>query len=139
MVGKIDVVAISGGFDPLHVGHVRYIREAARHGRVHVYLNTDEWLIRKKGFSFMPLKERAEIVGAIQGVELVIPAMDDDDTVCKNIKMFKPDIFANGGDRGPENTPELKLCNDLRIKTIFGVGGKKIQSSSDLVKKVKNA
>lgn len=133
------IIAISGGFDPIHVGHVRMIQEAAQQGEVHVYLNTDEWLIRKKGFTFMPFKDRAEIVWSIEGVKMVIPAIDDDGTVCENIKRFKPDIFANGGDRGPENTPELKLCNDLKIRTLWGVGGKKIQSSSELVKKIKNA
>lgn len=135
----MTIVAISGGFDPATIGHVRLIQEAASYGRLHVFLNTDEWLMRKKGYVFMPFKERAEIMGAFQGVHMVLPAIDDDGTVCENIKMFlKPgDIFANGGDRKPSNTPELKLCSDMKIRTIFGVGGKKIQSSSELVKKAK--
>lgn len=132
----MTIIAISGGFDPLHIGHIRMIQEAAQHGRVHIYANTDAWLIRKKGYAFMSLKDRAEILMAIKGVELVIPAMDDDGTVCESIKTFKPDIFANGGDRSPENTPELKLCNDLKIRTIFGVGGEKVESSSSIIRKV---
>jgi len=131
------IVAVSGGFDCLHRGHVRMIEEAATYGRVHVYLNTDEWLIRKKGYVFMPWEDRAAILMAIRGVEMVIPVIDKDDTVCETIRMFKPDIFCNGGDRLPENTPELKLCHDLKIQVKFNVGGEKIQSSSGLVKQAK--
>lgn len=135
----MTIVAVSGGFDPLHKGHVRMIEEAIQYGRAHVYLNTDEWLIRKKGFKFMPWEDRAAILMAMKGVELVIPVIDEDDTVCETIRKFKPDIFCNGGDRFPENTPELKLCCDLGIQMKFNVGGEKIQSSSELVKRVKNA
>lgn len=131
------IVAISGGFDPLHEGHVNMIEEAARYGRVHVYLNTDEWLKRKKNYVLMPWKTRARILMAMKGVEMVIPVIDKDDTVCETIRTFKPDIFCNGGDRFPENTPELKLCCDLGIQMKFNVGGEKIQSSSELVKKAK--
>lgn len=135
----MNIVAISGGFDPVTIGHIRYIQESATYGRLHIFLNTDKWLMRKKGYVFMPFKERAEILHAFRGVEMVIPAMDDDGTVCENIKMFlKPgDIFANGGDRNAKNTPELKVCSDMKIRTMFGIGGRKIQSSSDLVKKVR--
>ena len=135
----MTIVAVSGGFDPLHEGHVNMIEDAVQYGRIHVYLNTDEWLMRKKGYVFMPWKTRARILMAMKGVEMVIPVMDKDDTVCQTIKTFKPDIYCNGGDRFPENTPELKLCNDLKIRTIFNVGGEKIQSSSELVRRVKSA
>lgn len=133
------IVAVSGGFSWLHAGHVALIQEASTYGRVHVYLNSDEWMKRKYGKVIVPWGERYDVLMGVKGVELVIPAMDDDGTVCESIKTFKPSIFANGGDRGPENTPELKLCNDLKIRTLFGVGGKKIQSSSNLIKKVKHA
>lgn len=133
------VVAISGGFDPLHEGHINMIEAAIQYGRVHIYLNTDEWLMRKKGYVFLPFKTRARVLMAMRGVELVIPAMDDDDTVCESLKTFKPDIFCNGGDRIEDNTPELKICCDLGIQMKFGVGGEKVQSSSELVKKVINA
>lgn len=135
----MTIVAISGGFDPLHEGHLNMIEEAAQYGRLHIYLNTDEWLQRKKGYVFMPFRTRARILMAIKGVEQVIPVVDKDDTVCETIKMFKPDIFCNGGDRFPENTPELKVCHDLKIQVKFNVGGEKVQSSSDLVRKAKNA
>lgn len=148
--GLMTIVAISGGFDPLHRGHVNMIEEAAvisnpffsdenPKARVHVYLNSDEWLHRKKGYKFMSYEDRATILMAIKGVERVIPVVDEDDTVCETIRMFKPDIFCNGGDRLPENTPELKLCCDLGIQVKFNVGGEKIQSSSELVKRLKNA
>lgn len=135
----MTIVALSGGFDPIHKGHILMIEEAAMHGKVHVYLNQDKWLLKKKSYVFMPWEDRAAILMAIKGVELVIPVIDEDDTVCETIKKFKPDIFANGGDRKPENTPELKVCNDLKIKTIWGIGGEKVESSSALVRKVKNA
>jgi cytidyltransferase-like protein len=133
----MTVVAISGYFDPIHEGHMDMIEAAAQYGRLHVYLNSDEAAIRKKGYVLLPFKTRARILWAIKGVEMVIPAEDDDGTVCETIKKFKPDIFCNGGDRLPENTPELKLCCDLGIKMLFNIGGEKIQSSSELVKKVR--
>jgi cytidyltransferase-like protein len=131
------IVAVSGGFDPLHKGHVAMIEEAAQYGRVHVYLNTDEWLMRKKGYVFMPWEDRAAILMALKGVEIVIPVIDKDDTVCKTIRKFKPDIFCNGGDRLPDNTPELVVCCDMGIQVKFNVGGGKVESSSELVKRVK--
>lgn len=135
----MSIVAVSGGFDPIHIGHIRYIQEAAQYGDVHIYLNTDDWLVRKKGFSFMSLAERAEILWAIKGVTLVIPADDEDDTVWKTIQKFKPDFFAKGGDRGPDNTPEAEICGHMGIEILYGIGGDKIQSSSELVKSAAEA
>lgn len=132
------IVAISGGFDPIHEGHLDYIAEASRFGRVHVYLNTDEWLMRKKGYVFMPFRQRARVLMAMRGVELVIPASDEDGTVCESIRAFKPDFFAKGGDRHLENTPEVHLCNELGIGLLFNIGGPKIESSSELVNKLKD-
>ena len=129
-------VVVSGGFDPLHVGHLRMIKEAAQYGDLTVVLNTDEWLLRKKGYVFMPWEERAEIIEAYDFVSRVVPAKDDDKTVVENLKDIKPDIFANGGDRRGENTPEVKVCNDYGIEMIWNVGGGKIQSSSEMVKEV---
>lgn len=135
---EMPVIALSGGFDCVHAGHIRMIEEASKYGRVHVYLNSDAWLMRKKGYVFQDIKERYEILSALRHVNLVIPAEDDDGTVCETLKKFKPAFFGNGGDRGSENTPELTLCLDLGIKPIFGLGGEKIQSSSDLVKNAQN-
>lgn len=124
---------ISGGFDPLHIGHLKMLEEAKKHGQVIVALNSDEWLERKKGFVFMPWTERAEILKSIKYVDWVVTVDDEDDTVCKAISKFCPDIFANGGDRIESNTPEVTLCNKLGIELLWNIGGGKQNSSSDLV------
>lgn len=127
------VIALSGGFDPMHIGHVRMIQDAARLGSVHIYLNTDEWLMRKKGYVFMPLKDRAEILWGLKDVDLVIPASDADGTVCNSIEMMKPHMFGNGGDRTDKNTPEKELCERLGVEMVYNLGGDKIRSSSAMV------
>lgn len=126
-------ILVSGGFDPVHVGHVRYIKEAAKHGEVIVALNSDEWLMRKKGYVFMPFVERQEILFSIHGVKSIYPVDDSDNTVCEAIRSVKPDYFAKGGDRILTNTPEVSLCNEMGVGLLFDIGGGKIQSSSDLV------
>jgi len=132
------VIAVSGGFDPVHIGHVRMIRDAARYGDVMVIINSDDWLMRKKGYVFMPWKERAEIMGNIKGVTVVTQVDDSDGTVCEALKRHKPDVFANGGDRKTQNTPEMDVCEELGIQMMWAVGGSnKPQSSSWLVNKLK--
>ena len=130
-------VAVSGGFDPVHVGHVRMILEAAEVGDVIVIANSDEWLMRKKGYVFMPWEERAEILASIRGVIKVVTVDDSDGTVCEALRREKPTFFANGGDRKTDNTPEMDVCSELGIGLLWEVGGGKIQSSSELVKNVK--
>tara|TARA_R110000772_G_scaffold188488_1_gene299515 strand:- start:84 stop:506 length:423 start_codon:yes stop_codon:yes gene_type:complete len=132
-------VALSGGFDPIHVGHVRMIQAAAEMGDVTVIANSDEWLMRKKGYVFMKYEERQEILNAIKGVYDVVKASDIDDTVCATLLFLRPDIFANGGDRKEGNIPEYALCEDMGIEMKFSVGGDdKPQSSSWLIEKVMN-
>lgn len=126
-------IMVSGGFDPIHIGHVRMILEASEHGDVIVVANSDDWLMRKKGYIFMPWEERSEIIRAIKGVSRVERVDDSDDSVCEAIERCRPDAFANGGDRKGSNTPEVALCDNLGIDLIWNVGGGKIQSSSDLV------
>ena len=129
---------VSGGFDPIHSGHIRMIREASRYGEALVVLvNTDEWLLRKKGYVSMSLQERMEIVSSIEGVTRVHPAEDDDGTVSKSLitlsKEYKNIIFCNGGDRIKGNTPEMSVINSIGGQYVFGVGGdKKINSSSTI-------
>jgi D-beta-D-heptose 7-phosphate kinase/D-beta-D-heptose 1-phosphate adenosyltransferase len=130
-------VAVSGGFDPVHVGHVRMIQAASEYGDVIVIANSDVWLKRKKGYIFMPFNERAEILISIKGVIAVHEALDDDNTVSMSLKGIAPDYFANGGDRKSNNTPEMDVCNRLGIEMLWNMGGEKIQSSSDLVKKTR--
>lgn len=126
-------IMVSGGFDPIHIGHVRMILEASKQGDVIVVANSDEWLMRKKGYIFMPWEERAEIIESIRGVLRVESVDDSDNTVCEAIARIRPDVFANGGDRKGNNTPEVALCEELGIGLAWNVGGGKIQSSSDLV------
>jgi cytidyltransferase-like protein len=130
------IVAVSGGFDPIHVGHLRMMQEAAKHGKLTVIINSDAWLRRKKGYIFMPWEERAELISALACVDNVIQAKDDDRTVCETLKELRPDIFANGGDRRGNTTPETRLCKELDIELMWSVGGGKIRSSSDLVKEI---
>lgn len=127
-------IMVSGGFDPIHVGHIRMIIEAGKYGDVIVVANSDEWLFRKKGYVFMGFNERREIIMAIKGVVDVVPVDDEDGTVCEALRRIKPDYFANGGDRTTNNTPEQSICEELGIKMLWNIGGQKIQSSSDLVR-----
>ena len=128
-----DTVCVSGGFDPVHIGHLRMIREAAQYGNVIAIVNSDKWLMRKKGYIFMPFEERCEILRGFSGVEETSEVNDDDETVCEALERLRPTYFANGGDRKTNNTPEMKLCKKLGIELLWGVGGGKIQSSSDLI------
>ena len=132
------LIAVSGGFDPVHIGHVRMIQDAARYGDVIVIINSDDWLMRKKGYVFMPWQERAEIMGNIKGVTIVTAVDDQDGTVCEALRRHKPDAFANGGDRKTQNTPEMDVCEKLGIQMMWAIGGNdKPQSSSWLVNKLK--
>lgn len=126
-------VCVSGGFDPVHIGHLRMIREASKFGHVIVIVNSDEWLMRKKGYIFMPFEERCEIIQGFTATGTTTFVDDSDGTVCEALRRIKPDYFANGGDRKINNTPEMDVCEKLDIEMLWGVGGGKIQSSSTLV------
>ncbi len=140
---KSIVVAASGGFDPIHIGHVRIFKRAKALGdKLVVILNNDNWLMKKKGYVFMPQEERKEIIEAIKYVDKVVltrHAKDTEDmSVCAELKKIRPDIFANGGDRKLGNIPEVPVCEEIGCKMVFNVGeGGKVQSSSWLVDKHK--
>lgn len=141
---KQTVVAVSGGFDPLHIGHVRMFKEAKKLGdTLVVILNNDHWLRAKKGFVFMPEVERKEIIEAIQWVDAVVLTehgpRDSDRSVCSALRKVSPHIFANGGDRRNKNEiPEAVVCEELGIRMIFNRGkGGKVQSSSWLTANAK--
>ncbi|MDP2918905.1 MAG: adenylyltransferase/cytidyltransferase family protein [Dehalococcoidia bacterium] len=136
---KEKVVAVSGGFDPVHIGHIRLLKEAKALGdKLVVILNDDNFLKRKKGYVFMPQDERKEILESIKYVDRVVAAIDEDLSVNKTLEMLKPDIFANGGDRKTEgDILEHETCKRLGIKMVFGVGGyEKPRSSTSLVREV---
>lgn len=120
------------------VGHLRMITDASAFGKVIVLLNSDEWLTRKKNYVFMPFAERKEILEGTRNIHVVLPALDGDETVCASLSSLRDVIkyFGNGGDRYACNTPELELCEKLEIIPLFGLGGNKVQSSSQLVKNV---
>ena len=134
------VVLVTGGFDPLHSGHLSYLKEASKLGdKLIVGLNSDNWLCRKKGKNFLPEKERHEILSSIKYVDGCILFNDNDNTAIeaiKNVMMLFPYsqiIFANGGDRTEKNIPEMIFDN---VIFVFGVGGKdKKNSSSWILKK----
>ena len=126
-------ICVSGGFDPVHIGHLRMMQEAAQYGEVIAVVNSDEWLMRKKGYIFMPFAERCEIIRGFECVTTTSFVEDEDGTVCEALRRLKPNYFANGGDRKTDNTPEMDLCEELEIELLWAVGGNKIQSSSTLV------
>jgi cytidyltransferase-like protein len=128
------IITVSGGFDPVHVGHLRMFEEAAQHGDLVVILNSDPWLTRKKGKPFMSWDDRAEIIRAFRCVKDVVPVDDTDGSVCEALERIKPDVFANGGDRKADNIPEYQVCQRLGIEMIFNIGGGKVRSSSELIR-----
>jgi cytidyltransferase-like protein len=143
----MKIVLVTGGFDPLHSGHIEAFKAARELGdKLIVGLNSDEWLTRKKGQPFMPWQERAAIVANLQVVDRVINFDDSDnsakDAIRKARSIFPNHdiIFANGGDRTKENIPEMDLLNEyLNLQFVFGVGGEnKMNSSSWILREWKN-
>ncbi|KKQ98495.1 MAG: Glycerol-3-phosphate cytidylyltransferase [Parcubacteria group bacterium GW2011_GWC2_39_11] len=136
---KKIIVAVSGGFDPIHVGHIRMFEQAKNLGdELVVILNNDNWLKKKKGFVFIPQDERKEIIESIKRVDRVIITKHgrnpEDMSVQIELEKLRPDIFANGGDRTKKNIPEVSTCKKINCKMVFNVGkGGKIQSSSWLL------
>ena len=127
-------IAISGGMDPIHIGHVKMIQAAAEFGELTVILNSDAWLKRKKGYVFMTFNERKYLLESVKGVSVVSAVDDTDGTVCEALQRLQPDMFGNGGDRTSDNTPEKEVCLDIGIRMIWNLGGQKVQSSSELVR-----
>lgn len=135
-----DIILLSGGFDPPHVGHARMVRSAATIGRkVVVGVNSDDWLTRKKGYVFMPFEERKEMMESLAGVNIARGFDDKDNTACDLLMWSRATwpkhsiAFGNGGDRNMDNVPEQYTATELNIQMVWGVGGVKAQSSSTLV------
>ena len=133
----MKTVAVSGYFDPLHIGHVEYFKLAKELGdELVVILNNEVQSKLKNKKQFMSVEERKKIIEVLTYVDEVVISIDEDETVCKTLEKVKPDIFANGGDRHNDEIPESKICKELNIEIIDGLG-EKIQSSSDLKEKWK--
>lgn len=137
---KYDIIILSGGFNPIHKGHIRLFKAAKNLAhKVIVGLNSDSWMVSKYGKTFMNYAERAEIISAIKYVDEVMPFSDEDGTaidILTRVQRLYPSCsiaFGNGGDRTEKNTPEKGFCNAYRIDMLFGLGGDKIQSSSKLL------
>jgi D-beta-D-heptose 7-phosphate kinase/D-beta-D-heptose 1-phosphate adenosyltransferase len=138
-------ILITGGFDPLHSGHIKAFEQCSRIGKLTVGLNSDEWLTKKKGTFVLPFKERQAIVLNCRWVDSVLDPFDDSDGTSVNaISAFSKRynrsqglvlFFANGGDRTPLNASkqEIDVCNSLGVLTLYGIGGTKSESSSNLM------
>jgi len=133
---KIRRVAVSGGFDPLHSVHLDHMMEAKRLGDwLIVIVNTDEFLIRKKGFFVLPLLERLRIIEEYPFVDQTVVCIDRDQTVAETLRLVKPDIFAKGGDRLSSHMPkkELDACKEIGCKVVYGVDRGVRRSSTDFL------
>lgn len=142
---KKRIGIVSGGFDPCHIGHARMLTAAKLlSDELVVIVNSDQFLLNKKGFIFMPFEERKELLRKYKDVDKVIGAIDDDQTVCKTLAVLA-DLYAddsltfyNGGDRTAANIAEETICKQYGISMEFGIGGNKVQSSSQLAQRLKN-
>lgn len=142
----MKVVISSGYFNPIHSGHIEYLKKASELADLHfVILNNDEQAINKKGKIIIPIQDRLKILEAIRYVNKVFIAIDTDETVCATLKMIAEEvrdtvksaeiIFAKGGDRFSNNIPEMTVCKEFDIKMVDGLGNK-IQSSSSLIENI---
>ncbi len=141
----MKVVIVSGGFDPIHSGHIAHFKEAKKLGDILIVgLNSDEWLTRKKGKPFMPIEERMAVIRELRMVDSAVAFNDDNnssiDLINKALVLFDDVLFANGGDRTQDNIPEIDAFDkDPRVQFAFGVGGTHKQNSSSWILKKWNS
>jgi len=134
MEKRIITVAVSGYFNPLHIGHLDYLEAAKKLGdKLLVILNNDEQVKAKGSVPFMNEQDRLRIVSALKVVDEVVLSIDKGKPVIESLRKYKPDIFCNGGDQTEKTIPETEVCNELGIELVFGVGGNKARSSSTLI------
>lgn len=145
------LIVTSGGFDPMHVGHLRCLINTAATKesfivsnnynsdiKVAVIVNDDGFLLRKKGYAFMPIDERMEIIDGVKGIDYVTCWDDGSQTVVGALEKLNPIAFTKGGDRNTaDNVPEYETCNNIGCILLFNIGGGKIQSSSSLVESIR--
>jgi cytidyltransferase-like protein len=134
------IVIATGGFDPIHSGHIELLKDARTYGDLLIVgLNSDDWLKRKKGVNFLPYDERASVLANLKPVDWVMSFDDIDDTACDCIKQVRDAfpkaeiVFVNGGDRDSMNIPEMKFCDFYDVKFVFGVGGSFKKNSSSWI------
>ena len=151
----MKTVIASGYFNPLHVGHLDYLQAAKRLGeRLVVIVNNDKQVALKKGSPFLDQNDRLRIVRALKCVNMAVLSCDEDGTVCKTLRdvvlhghrslgltggrslIGSSVVFTNGGDRTSENVPEAAVCKELGVEMVYGVGGRKVASSSEMLEKV---
>lgn len=128
-------IALSGGFDPPTKGQIAMIQEAAQIADVIIILNSDEWCASRRwnGKNFLPFEKRKSILLQVPGVIKVVSVEDEDGTVCKTLKVLKPDFFGNGGTRTLENTPEVEVCKKMGIGMLFFLGKNHVTSSEEIL------
>lgn len=130
------LIATSGGYDPIHPGHISCIVDSKNYGdKLAVIVNGDWFLTNKKGAPFQDLKMRSEIVSSIKGVDYVVAfEIENDTTVCEALRSIRPEIFTKGGDRVDASTiPEWDTCVENGIEVVTGVGDSKVNSSSNIL------
>ena len=133
------IVIVSGGFDPVHKGHIKLFKEASQYGKIHILLNSDTWLERKKGSPLLPFDSRKDLLENLTVVHRVHSVDDRDDGVYQGLIALRQKyphtklLFANGGDRKEGEVPEVKFCERVGIKAVYGIGGEKTESSSNLL------
>jgi cytidyltransferase-like protein len=134
-MGEHTIVAASGYFDPLHIGHIEYLKQARGLGdKLVVILNTGAQAKLKKGYEFMPFAERKAILAEFPFIDEITDCIDEDDTVSATLRQLQPHIFAKGGDRVEGEIPESPVCREYGIQIVDGLG-EKVQSSSALADK----
>lgn len=132
------VVAVSGYFAPLHRGHINYFKEAKKLGDYLIVIVNNDYQLAYAKKRHYPIEDRIAVIQELKCVDDVVISVDRDKSVCQTLEAIKPDIFANGGDRTSENIPETEICEKIGIKMVFGVGGDKIQSSTNLLENYEN-
>ncbi len=131
-------MAVSGYFNPMHIGHLEMLEKAKKLGDYLVVILNSDYQVGLKGrVPFMPEKDRKKIVEAIRYVDEVFLSIDKDRSICESLRQVKPDIFANGGDRHQGEIPEASVCQELGIKMVDGMG-EKIRSSSILIQEARD-
>lgn len=136
---SLRTVAVAGAFDPIHLGHVNNIRMARALGDyLVVILNSDEDVIRKRGYVFQPIGVRYELLKSLREVDRIVLCIDNDGTVANTLRWVKPDVFAKGGDRNASTMPvnEIQACKDIGCEIVYGVGDV-LGSSTDYLRRIR--